>query len=53
VASNTNAAPDQVASDDGIAATVLYIDTTYTESLTAIAKGNVMLASISDALVTS
>jgi hypothetical protein len=46
VASYTNTAPDQVASDDGIAAIVLSIDMTYTVSLAAIARINVMLASM-------
>jgi ClpP class serine protease len=46
VASNNNAAPDQVASDDGIAATIFSIDEAYAESVATIAEGNAMLASI-------
>jgi ClpP class serine protease len=46
VASNNNAAPVQVASDDGIAATIFSIDEAYAESLATIAEGNAMLASI-------
>jgi hypothetical protein len=46
VASYTDADPDQVASDDGIAATMLSIDMAYTASLAAIPRRNAMLASI-------
>jgi hypothetical protein len=46
VASKTNAAPDQEASDDGIAANIFSIDEAYAESLATIAKGNAMLALI-------